>query len=493
MRLVRTNNRLSFNLFLCQVKAVLFTIEAGMAALALQGTYAKKFFQFMHPLHKPPHSLLYMRLLRLLELAFSREYLRLISDNVIWLGSGFAATNSDFYQNPERRESYGCIVANMPAFKYTFEDGRRLFVSQQTLNEGASAALSCQSGHLSQCESVISFKHFGQRHTGKEVGKWLVEQHEAKGLLPQYVGYHCTDGASNAVAAANEYRALTEINQSVPINHQPCLAHQANRSAKYASGTGGFARNANVDLSDVLTKTHAIVARMHRSAARLRVLRDVQHEAKRSSILIPSPSVPTRWDSSNREVTSVNRIMGDLNKAITRLMKTSDKDKLTAKDGSPRLLSEFKFTESDRIILRQFEGGSEPCLLLSKFFQINDATSHETLFVTSAYIAMLRQTSFVMYDDISTTNLTDLTKRKKTQHVISSVHEETEEESERNDQLMQPCIESFRSLYADDMEFRCGLSESRGGARSQRLPVETAMACLLNPMYGGENYLLTCF
>ena len=123
MRLVRTNNRLSFNLFLCQVKAVLFTIEAGMAALALQGTYAKKFFQFMHPLHKPPHSLLYMRLLRLLELAFSREYLRLISNNVIWLGSGFAATNSDFYQNPEHRESYGCIVANMPAFKYSFNNG----------------------------------------------------------------------------------------------------------------------------------------------------------------------------------------------------------------------------------------------------------------------------------------------------------------------------------------------------------------------------------
>ena len=332
------------NSFIGQVKAVMFTVEAGMAALALQGVFAKRFFEGLHPLHKPPHSLMYMRILRLLELAFSKEYLRLIDDNVIWLGRDFAATNSDFYQNPERRESYGCIVANMPGMKYSFNGGQRLFVSQQTLNEGASVHLACRDGVLSQCESVIAFKHFGSRHTGKEVGKWLVDQHNAKGLLPMYVGYHCTDGASNAVASANEYEALTLINKDVPINHKTCLAHQANRSAKYASGTGGFSQNANEVLSEILNKTHSIVARLHRSSARIRVLKEVQIESKRSTVLLPSPSVPTRWDSCNREVASVNRIMVDLSKALFILMKDMDKDKLISKDGSSRSLSDFTFT-----------------------------------------------------------------------------------------------------------------------------------------------------
>ena len=83
------------------MKAVLFTDEAGIAALALQGTFAKRYARNLDPLHTPPHNLLYMRIVRLLELAFFREYQRLIVDNVVWLGSDFASTNSDFFRNPE--------------------------------------------------------------------------------------------------------------------------------------------------------------------------------------------------------------------------------------------------------------------------------------------------------------------------------------------------------------------------------------------------------
>ena len=74
----------------------------------------------------------------------------------------------------------------------------------------------------------MAFKTFEGAHTGRGVGLWLKQQHEDKGLLPQYVGYHCTDGASNAVASANEYELLTEMNRGSSINHQKCLAHQTN-------------------------------------------------------------------------------------------------------------------------------------------------------------------------------------------------------------------------------------------------------------------------
>ena len=84
-----------------QVRGVLFTIEGGVAAIALQGVYAKRFFHELNPSHVPPHSLLYMRLVQLLQLSFYREYLHLINDNIIWLGSNFASTNSDFNKNPE--------------------------------------------------------------------------------------------------------------------------------------------------------------------------------------------------------------------------------------------------------------------------------------------------------------------------------------------------------------------------------------------------------
>jgi hypothetical protein len=73
-----------------QIKAVLMTVEAGTAAVSLHGVYAKRFFRVLNPLHNPPHRLMYMRIVRLLELAFFREYRRLIDDNVLWLGSNFA-------------------------------------------------------------------------------------------------------------------------------------------------------------------------------------------------------------------------------------------------------------------------------------------------------------------------------------------------------------------------------------------------------------------
>jgi hypothetical protein len=61
---------------------------------------------------------------------------------------------------------------------------------------------------------------------------------------------------------------------------------------------------------------------------------------------------------------------------------------------------------------------------------------------------------------------------------------------------MNSCIELFRLLYADDMEERCGISEGPGDP-AIKLPVELAIATLLNPLYGGKflvfRKLPSCF
>ena len=97
--------------------------------------------------------------------------------------------------------------------------------------------------------------------------------------------------------------------------------------------------------------------------------------------------------------------------------------------------------------------------------------------------------SFVMYDDISHSDLLDLSARKKTVYVLSSTHVATAEENGRNTQPMDVCIETFRRLYANDMEERCGFRED--GLPTKKQPVETAIALLLNPLYGGK--LFCCF
>ena len=254
---------------------------------------AKNFFCHLHPLHKPPHNRAYMQMVRLLDQAFFREYQKLIDENVLWLGSRFASTNSDFYQCPERREAYGCIVANMCSYRYHFKDGRRLFVSQHTLKKGAQAKLATTKGVLAGLETVLSFKKFDGPKTGIGIGTWLVAEHKNKGLLPSYVCYHSTDGASNAVSSVNHYELMTQMNNDGSVHHDKCMAHQNNRSAKYASGTGDFKTCANTALRDVLMKAHNTIQRVHRSAHRCKVVRDVQKAALRKTVVLPIPSLVT--------------------------------------------------------------------------------------------------------------------------------------------------------------------------------------------------------
>jgi hypothetical protein len=99
----------------------MFCIESNCATVCLQGTHAIRFFQLLDPHHQPSHRIAFMRLTRLLEQAVLREYHRLVTDNALLYGSDFASTNSDFYTNKERCETYGCLVANMLSQQYVFK------------------------------------------------------------------------------------------------------------------------------------------------------------------------------------------------------------------------------------------------------------------------------------------------------------------------------------------------------------------------------------
>jgi hypothetical protein len=186
------------------------------------------------------------------------------------------------------------------------------------------------------------------------------------------------------------------------------------RSAKFASGTGDFAVCSNPVLGAALKKTHNLVSRVHKSENRIKVVKDVQKAQQRTVVVLPIPSCMTRWDSSNYEVASVNRIMGDFNNALNLLIDGDDRRTLTNEEDAESDRTDYTFTAQDKIILRQFECGSQPCLLLSKFFQLNEPTVHETLFVTVARVAQMRETSFPMFGDISHTELPDLRKRSLT-------------------------------------------------------------------------------
>jgi hypothetical protein len=86
-------------------------------------------------------------------------------------------------------------------------------------------------------------------------------------------------GASNAVASSLEFQGITlGLKETSNISHYICMAHQVNRSVKYASGTRDFRINQNPELAAILKKMHDINCRIYCTEAGLKVLFQVQQE-----------------------------------------------------------------------------------------------------------------------------------------------------------------------------------------------------------------------
>jgi hypothetical protein len=136
----------------------MYAIESNGAAVSLQGLFAKRFYQCLDPKHRPPQNIGFMRIVRLLDRAVDREFLRLIADAVLELYTDFCSTSSDFYTNAERRESFGCIVANMISNRYTLEGGRQVFISSKTLKDGVKSQLLIETPELADLEVVLNFE-----------------------------------------------------------------------------------------------------------------------------------------------------------------------------------------------------------------------------------------------------------------------------------------------------------------------------------------------
>jgi hypothetical protein len=175
-------------LLLQQIKSVMFAIEANSSVASLQGPLAKRFFQELDPMTKPPQRIVFMRIVRLLEEAVIREYKRIVNDSAVLLEKDFCCSNSDFYTNPERRETFGCIVSNMQACRYHLkvshillipfnakflsqlwflvfftQDGRQMFLSSASIRELDTNVLLLPSHYMDDLEYCVKFEAFSMK------------------------------------------------------------------------------------------------------------------------------------------------------------------------------------------------------------------------------------------------------------------------------------------------------------------------------------------
>jgi hypothetical protein len=123
----------------------------------------------------------------------------------------------------------------------------------------------------------------------------------------------------------------------------------------------------------------------------------------------------------------------------------------------------------------------------SKFFQLDIPTSHLVLVHLRARIEQLRP-KFAMYTDILHSPLEVLTGQNKTETVLM------DEVADRDDhgrvEAMHRCVAKFQSVFAADLEVRCGLVTKDNGkvlVPVKDLAQDIGISCLLHPLVGGKN------
>ena len=103
-------------------------------------------------------------------------------------------------------------------------------------------------------------------------------------------------------------------------------------------------------------------------------------------MLNPDPGNETRWDNFIEEAKRVNIIMGDVCETIVNLLSPGgdDRDLLTSTEASNDDYFRWNYTDSEKMILRQFECAAGPAITYSKFTQDRRDTFSYVLFETAS-------------------------------------------------------------------------------------------------------------
>lgn len=193
------------------------------------------------------------------------------------------------------------MVADMSAEQYDMSDGTSVFMSRKTRKSLDDSLFVSGKPRIANLEMPLNFERFNKAKTVLNVTEWMQESVSEASLKSSDFNHLAADGGSNAIGSVQEFEVVTRVEdgRSNSIDFSVCFTHQNERSAKYASGTGGFAHNPNPDLGEVLDKSHTIQTRLNGSGERKKVYETVQVRNEREPQIGPDPANLTRWSGTS--------------------------------------------------------------------------------------------------------------------------------------------------------------------------------------------------
>lgn len=180
-----------------------------------------------------------------------------------------------------------------------------------------------------------------------------------------------------------------------------------------------------------------------------------------------------------------NIIMGDVSKAVSRMLASGrvDKDLLMDKDGKVISKDNLSYTSAGKAVLRQYKGVMAPSYKKSMFAQDKGITIHHHLFEIRYTVQQMEADHFSIPADIShKVHTQNLMKHKRKDLVKAAECSAVGKESEHKQVIeIKSCIANARQLYQKDISMRMGLLDADGDD-VEKLPDVIAIPALLNPL-----------
>ncbi|KAL7514082.1 hypothetical protein ACHAWX_000792 [Stephanocyclus meneghinianus] len=420
---------------------VMAAVAAKIPISVFQGVYSQNYTSALNPKHKSPHALKINRISEVLIDGAVLEFTRIVKEQRKKLCFGFISLTTNFVTDPNHHQSFGVVLLNLVAQKYKLVDGQDLFMSKETADRISDKL---QSGFATKAllEYPANMEHFSKPKTIDNVVEWLTESHKAIKVVSSDFNQMAADGASNAIGSILESEVQTCTERANDIDLSICHAHQNELAGGYASGTHKYAKPVNIDLGEILEKSHVIQVCLNCAKSRMDVVRAIQKKNKHDPVLAPKPANDTRWNGCHDETKHANMIMGYVCLAIKEFLSPEgdDCDLLTPDEIANGDYDRLTYTDSEKMILRQFKSTSVDAKQFSLFMQEKGNTNAHLLF----QIQMVLQQSKAEYFRMMYANAICVLQEGATLSIeeTAKYHEVVE---------MHKLIATYRDKYANDL------------------------------------------
>ena len=325
----------------------------------------------------------------------------LVKEGHLRYSNGFVSSNSDFWHDPTRKDSFGAVCANMTMKHYQFRNGLILAISDTTLAKmresgEADDLLVTQAPILMRGTALLDFCRVEEKKTGEFLGRWLSERHTNHGIIMDYIGSHVVDSAANAVSSVEHLKFASEGGRSHDIVAERCDAHKANTASGEASGTSLHKINLHPRAGETMKKLHSALSRVHRSKQRRDVLNAVHQEHLRTKVPRLQPHVVTRWRSRLKEAAAGNALQRDFNVALGKMICEGGCDEDLLKEHTKQGTVDSLFIQpQDWDFLLQYEGAMKPMDRFIVFAQSAKTVVHWELFESARTLEELNLPFFI--------------------------------------------------------------------------------------------------